>query len=377
MKMAGKILYISTVTMGALSGCIKPYMPPSTTANANVLVVDGLINTADSTIILLSRTVIITNKTTANPETKATITIENATSTVYTLTETVKGTYVTPALTLDNTQQYRLRIKTSNGQTYLSDLVPARVTPPIDSVGSNVLPDGLQIYVNTHDATNNTRYYKYKYQETWQYRSAFNSYYVSNGLSLNLRTPAQYVQYCFGNDFSSNVIVNSTITLSQDLVYQFPIAVIDSGSEKLETKYSILVTQQALTSGAYTYWQDLKSDTEDLGTIFDALPSQLFGNIHNINNAAEPVIGYISAGTLQKKRIFITNAQVPQTWTAEYFAACASQIYLDYGGDPSFLIPLPNPDVYIQPGNPFVYTTDLCGDCTAQGGSVTQPSFWK
>ena len=81
------------------------------------MVVEGFINTgSDSTIVKLSRTVIIANKTTASPETKATVTVENAQGTAYPLTEIVKGTYASPALNLDNTKQYRIRIKTTNGK---------------------------------------------------------------------------------------------------------------------------------------------------------------------------------------------------------------------------------------------------------------------
>ena len=348
-------------------------MPSVTTVNANILVVEGLINPTDSTIVNLSRTVTIANKTTANPETKAVVTIENATSTVYTLSETTKGTYITPALVLDNTKQYRLRIKTSNGKTYLSDLVDVKVTPPIDSVGYTISATGLQVYVNTHDATNNTRYYKWNYRETWQFRSEYISYEVSNGKSLNNRTPSQLVQFCFGSDTSTTTLINSTVALSSDVVYQFPISSITSTSEKLETKYSILLRQQALTTEAYTFWQNLKTNTEQLGSIFDAQPSTSFGNIHNINNSAEPVIGYISAGTIQRKRIYINKTDLPSSFQVVYPYVCEAYTAIDV----SFLIPLPNPYRVIAPGSDgLLYTIAPCADCTTRG-TTQQPSFWK
>src|SRR5476649_2309023 len=100
-------LYIEFVIItGTLAGCVKPYTPTTTTTNVNVLVVEGLINTSDSTIIKLSRTVIIANKTTLNPETKAVINIEDQQNNAYPLTETVKGTYITTNQKLDITKQY-------------------------------------------------------------------------------------------------------------------------------------------------------------------------------------------------------------------------------------------------------------------------------
>src|SRR5476651_752682 len=98
MRIGAKICYTAaSVSLTAFISCTKPYTPATSTTNLGILVVEGLINTADSTIVKLSRTVTIGNKTTVSPETKAIIVIENAQSTVFTLTETVKGTYITPA----------------------------------------------------------------------------------------------------------------------------------------------------------------------------------------------------------------------------------------------------------------------------------------
>ncbi len=76
----------------SIYSCQKPIDIQATTTNANILVVEGLINVSDSTKIKLSRTVVIGNKNTANPERGATVTIETAQATVATLQEKVKGT---------------------------------------------------------------------------------------------------------------------------------------------------------------------------------------------------------------------------------------------------------------------------------------------
>src|SRR6187402_3169706 len=104
--------YVSIVIIVVIfNSCRKPLDIKTTTSNSNILVVEGLINIgADSTKIKLSRTVIIGNKTTANPEGNAIVTIENAQATVATLKEITKGTYASPGLNLDKTKQYRVRI---------------------------------------------------------------------------------------------------------------------------------------------------------------------------------------------------------------------------------------------------------------------------
>ncbi|GAB2973174.1 hypothetical protein GCM10027049_03960 [Mucilaginibacter puniceus] len=375
-----KFWFSLTIVSIAFYSCQKPIDLKATSTNANILVVEGLINVADSTKINLSRTVIIGNKTTANPEARATVTIENAQATVATLTEIAKGKYASPVLNLDKTKQYRLRIKLANGKTYLSDLTDAKVTPPIDSVGYTVKNNGIQLYVNTHDDTNNSRYYLYNYAETWRFNSKYISSYISNGNALVPRTPAQYIHECYGNLGSANILLNSTAALTQDVAYQFPLTFIDGTSEKISIKYSTLVTQIALTKEAYAFWENLKKSTESLGSIFDAQPSQLIGNIHNAADASEPVIGYISAGTIQTKRIFINKLDLPPSFKTEYPFVC--RIDTAKGGDIRSKLILSGGPSYITlwdvdlPPVVYIYSDKPCSDCTIRG-TVTQPAFWK
>lgn len=378
-------LYVGLIALIiAFYGCQKPIDIKATTTNANILVVEGLINAGiDLTTIKLSRTVIIGNKNTANPEGGATVTIENAQATVATLKEVAKGTYSSsPAtLNLDKTKQHRVRIKTANGKIYLSDLVDVKITPPIDSVGYNVKNNGIELYANTHDDTNNSRYYLYNYDETWQFNSLYFSGYYSNGSALLPRTTAQLVNSCFTGTTSANIFLNSTASLTQDVAYQFPLTFIEGTSEKISIKYSLFVMQTALTKEAYVFWENLKKSTESLGSIFDAQPSQLIGNIHNIADASEPVIGYISAGTTQTKRIYINKYQLPVNFITKYPYSCSIDTAKSSKDLTDKVIPLNNGIIALNPVEPpsllpFVYTDRTCGDCTIRG-TLQKPAFWQ
>lgn len=372
-----------------MAGCEKPYNPPEVVTNPNLLVVEGNINTGgiDSTIINLSRTV--STNTAANPEAKATITIENAQGPVYTLSEIAKGTYAAPPLNLDNTKQYRLRIKTSNNKVYLSDLVDAKVVPPIDSIGFTIKSNGMQVYATTHDATNNTHYYKYTYQETWQFHTKFYTDFISNSTALLHRTPEQNIYYCYSGDKSTSTILNSTASLSQDLAYQFPVVFINSPSEKIQMRYSILISQQALTKDAYTYFDNLKKNTDELGGLFSTQPTQLIGNVHNIASPTEQVIGFVTAGTTQKKRVFIDNSQLPYNWgTGDAYGCAIDSAFYDGKGHEkftpvSYLLVLPAQAfavLALYAGNGYIYgytfSTLPCTDCTTRG-RIQKPDFWK
>jgi hypothetical protein len=356
-------------------GCKKPYDPPAITGSGSYLVVEGLINSGnDSTIIKLSRTVNVSSQTTTNPLTGAIISVESDQNAVYPLSETALGRYGAAGLNLDVSRRYRLRIKTIDDQQYLSDFVPVNITPVIDSIGSDIVsvPDtGLQIYVNTHNTNSSTRYYRWEYSETWRFHSMYFSMYISNGSGIVLRQPDQWRFYCFASDSSSNIILASSAKLQDNVIYQNRITVIPSTSEKIELEYSILVREYALTPDAYTFWTNLKKNTEDLGSIFDAEPSQISGNIHSTANPNEPVIGYISAGTVQSKRIFINRNNLPDLWKPTYPYYC--EIDEDGSQGPSFLYPQPNDFV---PMSPTTYTSTICADCTLRG-TQTVPPFWK
>jgi len=399
-----KYLILVIVVCVLFIKCTKPYNPKVITSAGNYLVVEGSINTGagDSTVILLSRTVALNSLSTTNPELGATVTIQDNQNQSYPLTTVGNGIYTSAALNLDNTRQYRLSITTKDDKTFLSDYVAAVSTPPVDSIGFTIVNDkeqgaGLQIYVNTHDPNNNTHYYRWDYNQTWIFTAKYYSSYISNGTAVVPRTTAQLVYQCWGNSLSTNIELGSSAKLTQDVIYQAPLVFIPSTSEEIENRYSILVKQYALSADAYNYFSILKQNTEELGSIFDAQPSQLTGNIHCTTDATLPVIGYISAGTIQQKRIYINNSQLPSTWKATYPYDCqtdtalfAYTVYETGNVQPvinqvnEYLIPIPSPFTIISEIIPSIgdtplgysYTDPDCGDCSIRG-TTTKPGFWQ
>ena len=376
--------------LGALAflyiGCKKPYNLPVIASTGSYLVVEGVINpSADSTIIKLSRTVNISSKTTTKPVLGATLNVESDQHMFYPLTETGNGFYSAPGLNLDNSHTYRLNIKTPDSKQYLSSYEQAVITPPIDSLGFNIVtvPDtGIQIYANAHNSNSAVRYFRWDYNENWQFFSKYLSNYISNGSGMVPRTPDQYVSSCFSSDASSNIVLGSTAKLSQNVLYQNPIIFISSKSEKIEAKYRVFVRQYALTSAAFMFWSNLKKNTEQLGSIFDALPSEIPGNIRCVTNPSEQVVGYISVCTVQTKILFINNRQLP-SWTPNYPYACS----LDSAGPHpwlplSVLILSPNALLGVDAIGPvtnpigYTYTERDCADCTIRGSKIPPP-FWR
>jgi len=393
MKMNVKYIMLGVIATCLGLGCTKPYTPAIIAGSNNYLVVEGNINTGtDSTIITLSRTVNISSSANSLPELNATIAIQDNQNQSYSLHSTGNGRYVSTLLTLDPTREYRLSITTSDGKSYLSDYVPAVASPPIDSVGFTQQSNGIQLYVNTHDPNNKTHYYRWDYIETWIFDAKYPSTYITNGTTdVVFRTAAQQIFQCWGNDISTDIELGSSAKLSQDVIYQDPLIFIPSTSEKIESRYSILVKQYAMTTDGYNYYALLKKNTEQTGSIFDAQPSTLTGNIHCTTNPNLPVIGYVTAGTTQQKRVYINNSQLPASWIPTYPYDCEVDTALYCLPEPKgcfnqvlqTLVPPNNGTVTlgaIFKNSPvpigYLYTDSQCGDCSIRG-TVTKPSFWQ
>jgi Domain of unknown function (DUF4249) len=404
------------VILSCVTGCKKLYHPPVVNATGTYLVVEGMINTnLGPTTIKLSKTVNITSATANNPVLNAIVTIESSKGYSYPVNETGKGQYVSATLSLDNTLNYRLRIKTADNREYVSDFVPAVNPPAIDSINFSVKSNGIQFYVSTHDPRNNTRFYRYEYEETWVLHSAYFSLFKSNGDTVIGRDIINdQIYQCWHSDTSTDVVLATSTGLSQDVISNAPITFIESSSRKLDggqsevfiqrapqtNAYSILVKQYALTRQGYDYWTNIKKNTQQIGTIFDPAPSEILGNIHSVTDATEPVLGYISAGSVTTKRFFIANEQIPAQWTLNtpYDACKMDSVYLDTllrghatrsngeniafnlnRGAQATELQIPINAIFdIQTAAIIGHTgsSPVCVDCTLQGTNKT-PVYWQ
>ena len=385
-------IYILAVLIMTL-GCQKPYLPHIVAVPSNYLVVEGVINTgSDSTSIRLSRTVQLSSTAQVKPELGATVTVTTDAGGNYPLSSTGKGYYTGPGLNVNSSAKYGLKIVTSDGKVYQSDMVVAKNSPPIDSVYFRIQSDGIKIYADTHDPSHNSTYYRWDYKETYEIHTAFYSYVYLSQIPVDtvlIRNYTDQIYDCWLSNLSTGIVLNSSAKLTQDVIANNEIASIGATSEKLRVRYSILVKQYALTPDAFHYYEQLKKNTEQLGSIFDAQPSELPGNIHCVTNPGEAVIGYITAGSPTQRRIFIGNNVLP-AWQAvtpydgcmmdtAYFKKAVGagfvnevQLYIyTQEQTPIFAIVPPGSTQAIG----YAASSPECVDCTLRGTNK-QPDFW-
>jgi hypothetical protein len=317
-------------------------------------------------------------------ETLAKVQLQGRDNSIYNFTEAAGGNYTFTQLNLNASQQYRLYIKTREGKEYASDYVKVKIAPPIDSVRwIRENGGGMQIYVNTHDPKNNTWYYRWTTEETWEFHSVF---YTSITYSRDATNRINGVKWrrpdgqvepklftCWKGENSTSLILGSSARLSVDSIYK-PLIFIPYSSWKLSVLYSLMVKQYALSKEEYEFLAKMKTNSEETGNVFGRQPSELKGNIHCLSNPAEPVIGYIGIANRQEKRIWISRSDVPD-W--RYSMQCETHdVSRDSAEFYSNFTPTSPTEIdafgVIQF---YVAATPSCVDCTLRGSNV-KPSFW-
>jgi len=381
MKRLINILLITiTVIPGGLD-CKEVYTPPAIKNNPFLLVVDGIVISGnDSTIITLSRTRNISDTVPSVKELNAKVSVLSVSGVEYPFTEAGNGRYVVDQLALDASQQYQLKIVTTDGNEFRSAFNNVQISPPIDSLYWNQDSSlNAHVYLNTHDPSNQTKYYRWQYVETWEYHSAFPSVLDYNNGNIIFRSLDHQIYRCYKSVPSSSIEVFSTTQLSSSVVNKYEIAEIPQGNERISETYSNLVSQYAIPAEAYNFWSNLKRNTEQLGSLFDLQPFTELGNINCVNDPSIHCIGFISFTTIQTKRIFISKNNLVN-WSYQPY----------YGNDCVIdTIPVQDIDKYFQPpggpysnsligtnNGPYLLSSVLCVDCTNHGGTTVKPNFW-
>jgi hypothetical protein len=223
--------------------------------------------------------------------------------------------------------------------------------------------EGCQIYLNTYDPSNNCKYFRWDYSETWVLRLPFD---IPN-------------QKCWIYEKSRTVDIKSTVAYEESRLYRHPVIFISNLTDRLKTKYSILVNQYSMNKDEYIYWEKIQNIAIQVGGLYDIIPASVPGNIRCIENPAEKVLGYFSVSAISSKRIFIKDKFEGMV---DPYANCVSDTLINGPGNIEGL------GIYvwtlfdIKPspfsGQPhIVILTDKkgCADCTVRG-TTKKPDFW-
>ncbi|MGA2407588.1 MAG: DUF4249 domain-containing protein [Bacteroidales bacterium] len=370
MKHHRQILLLSILLL--FNSCITKFIP-QTSENKNLLVVEGLITDQPGiNTIKLSKSLPLGGKSAAKPLKGCSVTISDDNNTYYSLKETLNGNYVTDPTNFRGEigRQYTLHINTNThtgNNNYESFPVEMKPVPPIDSVYYEKLTlnendgiisqEGCQVYLNTHDPTNLCKFYRWEYVETWEFRLP---YFVPNWT-------------CWVSSNSDMINIKNTSVLSEDKISRYPLNFISNQTDRLKVKYSILVNQYSLNEDEYLYWEKLQNFSEQVGGLYDMIPSTVPSNVYCLDDPNEKVLGYFSVSANSSKRIFIKDQFAG---LVNLYSGCPDDTI--YGGAP---IQNLNSSVWViiesyMPPYKVITHEKGCADCTVRGTNI-KPDFWE
>ena len=373
-----------------LSSCIEPFKP-DIGEYSDALVVEGrVLEGKRPAYVKLTRTYGL-NDFDPIRVSQASVSIRDDQGNEYQLTEVSEGEYLSDTSQWEGIpgRSYQLFIRTSNGQNYESSVELMKRGIPIDNVDFQFqqfnddlgMNNGVRIFVNGNDPENKTHFYRWEYEETWQ----FSVPYPALGVwDLPTRRPIYYdprdvPRTCWRTEHSKEVILLSTEALEEDRIRDFPVRFLSTREPQLYNKVSVLIKQYSISEATYNYWRNLERINEDPGGFFDPIPTELIGNIKNVNDPEEPILGYFSADGMADRRIFISRQDLPAVPVTSGYEACVydtlDQFEMGYY--------VRTQGVYVQDvtsitGAIIGYgaTTKRCADCTVEG-TREKPDFWE
>ena len=320
--------------------CVSPYDIRYNLA-ADLLTVEGFVSDATGTTVSIrlsrSEQVSVYNE----PIKGCVVEILEGSGTKIALKETQPGFYSTPdGFKGVAGQTYQLRFTTPQGKTYESGVEKMAVAPPIkkiyqsfnakgqlDRTGEKLLFSTFDIFVDLDDPASEKNSYLWQWQlfEKQEACITCKEGYLDSktlkcvGASTRFTIYPTFDYRCKGNCwdlfYSTDINILSDVysngrTISARRVAQVPFY--SEGGALIE------VQQYAISNAAYQYYSLLRDQTQTTGTLADTPPAPLIGNIKNVADRSEIVVGYFGAAGVQKARYWVERQGFSDKGTRTY-----------------------------------------------------------
>lgn len=293
--------------------------------------------------------------------------------------------------------QYKLLI-TSQGKNYesASTNLPKNATIE-NSIAERVVTDldveGVAIYVDVNLGDVETPFFRYEYEETYKIIAPLWSPFdmivtdPNPPYAFDLVPREQEERVCYGTSISNEIIQNEGVDLTGNSLSNVLVRFIPRDDFIISHRYSILVKQLVQSPDAFAFYQTLNDFSSDSSVFSDIQPGFIEGNIANVANADEKVIGYFEVANVSESRLFFNYEDLfPEEDLPPYAITCsflsAPPTITPAGTSPLKDIIESGDFIYVRDtngvvegGGPYFVARRPCGDCTALGSNVI-PDFW-
>ncbi len=364
------------------TSCIDRFQPEVDKYDGVLVVDGGITNEPGPYTVKLNRSIGVYDFD-VNYEaiSNAQVSISEENGPTYALAEVEQGVYQTDSSELRGVpgKSYRLQIVLADGTEYETPYEEMREPTAIGLVDAQIeyqysldedaeIP-GYQFYVTSPEGNYEENYYLWRCQVTYEYHADFPIAYVFAGTIEEFPNPDSF-RVCWRTFDADEVFTLSTADYSTRAVNNAPILFQRIDNKIVSVRMSLLTFQYTVNKPAYTYWNAIREQIANTGSLYNTQPYQIRGNLVNPADESEPVLGYFLVASVAENRIFKDKPTDPDIELARcQIDPLALGFVLMLG--PEFW------PVYISDeGVTGVLPEDGCIDCREIGGTIVKPDFW-
>jgi hypothetical protein len=284
---------------------------------------------------------------------------------------------------LDLNKAYKLYIDTPDGKQYESSYDSLLACPELEGLSYEVdsletastskTYYGLQFYLDMKGREDDSRNVMWHLEETFEYHAYYLIGYIWDGKVLQeFMPPIDSLYICYKTQPVREIHAASTRHLVSNELVRYPLNFVSNQSPRLRFKYSLLVSQHSLTRDAYRFWEQTRVQLTETGSFYETQPSTLMGNIYNVQDEKEQVLGYFYASQVKEKRITVKNRFAFPMGRQSCPLDTISSV--DELGDryPYYMISVN----LMGFGPPYGTSDPECFNCTLWGGTTVAPDYW-
>lgn len=374
-KLKYQTLYTFLLLVVLVGGCVDPYWVELDDKDSqSILVVDGLITTEPGSFkVSLRRSVPLDTLSNYTPEYGAQVYILDDKNNRFDLIDSGEGVYkcLDESVKAETGVTYQLFITDVFNKQYESSPILVEASPEIENLGweetkvivfednEAIEKKALDIVIDAKDPSEQTKYYQWDFEETFEVMMP-NAITALDGMGKPydafVKVPDEK-KYCWVTLKPKNILLKSVANQSNSNIDNYVVLRIGELDDRLLFRYSIKVSQYRVNKEMYNFWKKLKDINENAGSLYDQVPSAVYGNITCCDDETS-ALGYFNAVDVKSKRIFIESYEHSLP-TYNYYEGC---LYVSDQTNHHFV-------------DYFYARSAFCSDCRVYGSNI-KPDFW-
>ena len=290
----------------------------------------------------------------------------------------------------DPSLAYRLVIENEKG-TYASAWSTPISPGVIDGLSYRIndAETHLEILVSTHGDRAEDAYYRWTVTENWEYHADVLSLYKVERTGLfpayeyNLvpYENEESLYYCWSTGTRSEIMTASTTDLTEDRLVDHHLYSVPKTDDRLSILYAVSVQQTRISGEAYRYWETMRKSSSDVGGLFSPEPTEFRGNVVNVNDPTELVLGYVDVERVVSDTLFVDNSIVRFYKNARAPLPAPDTLRTQAEWRLAYEIEgkLPGVEVYDEMTGRLIgyeWWPARCVDCRMRGGTKNKPQWW-